>query len=125
MVAFDTNYLIRHILQDDPKQNEIVNKLVNQYIADGKQIRILNLVLMETCWVLMSYYKINKKAWIEIIENLLDDPIFLFENNIMIRKAIELYQKGKADFDDYQILATAQTYDCQLKTFDKRLITNP
>ena len=125
MVAFDTNYLIRHILQDDPKQNEIVNKLVNQYIADGKQIRILNLVLMETCWVLMSYYKINKKEWIEIIENLLDDPIFLFENNIMIRKAIELYQKGKADFDDYLILATAQTYDCQLKTFDKKLITNP
>lgn len=121
MVAFDTNFLIRHILQDDPKQNKTVNNLVDHSIENGNQIRILNLVLMETCWVLMSYYKIRKKAWIQIVEDLLDDPVFLFEDSAIIIKSLELYQKGRADFDDYLILATAQSYDCQLKTFDKKL----
>ena len=47
MIAFDTNHLLRHVLQDDPKQCAQVADLMESAEAADQKIHFLDLVLME------------------------------------------------------------------------------
>ena len=118
MIAFDTNYLLRHLLQDDMVQSAHVDHLIQEQVEAGQSVLILDLVIMETCWVLMKVYKMHKEAWCEILGSLLSDPVFEFENTSRLRQALNLFENGKADFTDYMILANAQSHGATLETFD-------
>ena len=121
MIAFDTNHLLRHILQDDAKQSKHVSALLAEQIALGKQVLILDLVIMETCWVLTKVYEFDTTAWSHVLESLLSDAAFCFEDSAKLRRALEFYKSGKADFNDYLILSQAQSQGARLETFDKKL----
>lgn len=121
MIAFDTNYLLRHILQDDAKQSKHVSALLAEQIALGKQVLILDLVIMETCWVLTKVYEFDTAAWSHVLESLLSDAAFSFEDSAKLRRALEFYKSGKADFNDYLILSQAESQGARLETFDKKL----
>ncbi|MDP0500022.1 MAG: type II toxin-antitoxin system VapC family toxin [Verrucomicrobiota bacterium JB022] len=121
MIAFDTNYLVRFLTQDDPEQSAVVTTTIQAEIEADRQIRIYDLVLLETCWVLSSVYQISKAQWLMILENLLDDALFVFDDAARLRLALERYRQGKADFGDYLIWARAKTEKHTLLTFDKKL----
>lgn len=121
MIAFDTNHLLRHVLQDDPKQCKQVAALLQEQSVAGHPVLILDLVIMETCWVLTKVYDFDASDWSYVMESLLSDTAFVFENSSSLRHALELYQPGKADFNDYLILASAQSKGAILETFDKKL----
>ena len=76
---------------------------------------------METSWVLQSVYGLDRKELSLVLEDLLHDPIFSFDDSSRLWKALGMYQNGKADFDDYLILAHSATLGLQLQTFDKKL----
>ncbi len=122
MIAFDTNYLIRHIVQDDEEQCAIVASILEQETREDRSIRIFDLVLVETSWVLQAVYDLNREAWAEILEELLEDSAFCFDDPTRLRTVIKMYRKGNADFADYLILGTARTEALELKTFDKKLL---
>jgi predicted nucleic-acid-binding protein len=122
VIAFDTNYLIRHIVQDDEEQCAIVASILEQETREDRSIRIFDLVLVETSWVLQAVYDLNREAWAEILEELLEDSAFCFDDPTRLRTAIKMYRKGNADFADYLILGTARTEALELKTFDKKLL---
>lgn len=121
MIAFDTNHLLRHLLQDDPKQCQQVAALLQEQSHSGQQVLILDLVIMETCWVLTKVYKLDPMAWCHVLESLLSDAAFVFESSSKLRRTLELNQSGIADFNDYLILAHAQSLGATLETFDKKL----
>jgi len=121
MIALDTNHLLRHVLQDDPKQCQKVSTLLQEQAEAGVPLLILDLVVMETCWVLMKVYGLDASEWAHVLESLLSDSAFTFEDSSKLRHALNLYQSGKADFNDYLILATAQSQGATLETFDKKL----
>jgi predicted nucleic-acid-binding protein len=121
VIAFDTNYLVRHIVQDDEAQCKIVASILEKEVQGDRSIRILDLVLLETAWVLREVYEFDRSALAEIIEELLEDSAFSFDNPTRLRSALKLFQKGKADFADYLILASARSEELELKTFDKHL----
>ena len=52
MIAFDTNLLVRIAVNDDEKQAEIAEQLLETH-----QVFIPRTVLLETEWVLRSIYK--------------------------------------------------------------------
>ena len=95
--------------------------LLQEQSEAGHPVRILDLVIMETCWVLTKVYDFDASDWIHVLESLLADTVFVFEDSSRLRHALELYQSGKADFNDYLILASAQSQGATLKTFDKKL----
>lgn len=121
MIAFDTNHLLRHLLQDEPKQCQKVSELLQEQSEAGHPVLILDLVIMETCWVLTKVYDFDEPGWIHVLESLLSDTAFAFEDASKLRHALDLYQSGKADFNDYLILVTAQSRGATLETFDKKL----
>lgn len=122
MIAFDTNYLVRHIVQDDEKQCSIVASVLASEAKEERSIRILDLVLLETSWVLQAVYGFDRKAWVQIIEELLGDSAFSFDDPVRLRATIKMYRKGKADFADYLIIGTARSEALELRTFDKKLL---
>lgn len=122
MVAFDTNYLVRHLVQDDEAQTRTVGQVLAGELAKHLQVLLLDLVIVETCWVLKSCYGFDRKAWIEVLGELLDDTAFAFEDEARLRSAIKRFKRGKADFSDYLIDESARSHRCRLESFDKHLL---
>ena len=52
MIAIDTNHLIRHVLGDESEQCAQVCLLIESAKSSDQQIHLLDLVLVEACWVL-------------------------------------------------------------------------
>lgn len=121
MIAFDTNYLLRHVLADDKKQCAHVASLIATAESDEVQIHLFDLVLMEACWVLQSSLGFDREAWCHILDNLLQDPVFSFDDTLRLWTVLDRYRNGKADFDDYLILGHAESIGAKLETFDKKL----
>ena len=108
-------------MQDDPKQCAHVASLLESAEAADQKIHILDLVLMEACWVLQSSMGFDREGWSHILDNLLQDPIFSFDDSSRLWKTLERYRNGKADFDDYLILGHSESIGAKLQTFDKKL----
>jgi predicted nucleic-acid-binding protein len=122
VIAFDTNYLVRHIVQDNEEQCEIVASILERETQQDRSIRVFDLVLLETSWVLQTVYSLDREAWAEILGELLEDSAFSFDDPTRLRSVIKMYRKGNADFADYLILSTARSEALELKTFDKKLL---
>ena len=122
MKAFDTNYLVRYLVRDDEKQTAHVDFVVAEESNKDHQILISNPVLIETVWVLEKVYKASKADILHALQSLQSEWLFMFESSELIKKAIERYRLGKADFSDYLIDVIAISYDAELLTFDKSLL---
>ena len=122
MIAFDTNHLVRHIVQDDVEQCRTVAQLIEQEAAENRTVRILDLVLLETFWVLESIYDFDHAAWSQVLSELLEDAAFSFDDPAKLKRCLSQFVSGKADFADYLILHTAESESLELKTFDQILL---
>lgn len=122
MLAFDTNYLVRHLVQDDVKQCAEVAKVFQGEVESERSILIPDVVLCETMWVLQSAYSASKDDLLAALKALQDESAFHFEHPKRVALAISRFEKGKMDFPDALILETAHEHGTTLKTFDKRLL---
>ena len=122
MIAFDTNYLVRHLVQDDAKQSREVTRVFKREAKKGRTILLLNIVMCETVWVLSSLYNAKKSDILKTLKALEDEVLFEFESEDEVSAAIDRYEKGKADFSDYLIDELGKSHGRELVTFDKRLM---
>jgi len=123
-VAFDTNYVLRHIMQDNAAQAAIVAETLRRETKAGKAVLIPELVLAETVRTLSSYYGLKRDAIASVITALCDDPAFEMENPSRVARALKLFQSGNAHFPDYLITAAADENGAKLATFDKAIGEN-
>jgi len=121
MIAFDTNALVRMLIEDNKKQAEIVQQVVALAEQNSLQIIILPEVLIETVWVLESIYQCNREDISKFLELLLSTSTFTFPDRVVINNAAKHYKK-KGDFAD--LLIVGQAMKCGAKkffSFDKKL----
>ncbi|MEZ5276048.1 MAG: hypothetical protein R3F07_06695 [Opitutaceae bacterium] len=121
MIAFDTNYLVRHIVQDDPAQCRVVSSTIETETAAERSIRIFDLVLLETAWVLQAVYAFDHEALWHVLNEIAGDSAFSFDDPIRLRSALAKYRRGTAEFADCLISIAAKEEGLELKTFDKPL----
>jgi predicted nucleic-acid-binding protein len=119
--AFDTNYLLRHIMQDDAAQAAVVAKCVAEAVRAGETVLLPELALAETVWTLASYYGLKRDAIAEVLSELARDSAFEMENPERVRRALAKFKSGKAHFPDYLITAAAEERGAKLKSFDRAL----
>lgn len=110
MIAFDTNVLLRYLLQGDPKQSKRAEALVN----GTQRVLVSDIVLTETIWTLTGKrYGADKEAVCRVVRGLLSDNAFQFEDIQVVWTALCAFEKsatvrGKAlDFADSLIVAKA------------------
>ncbi len=121
MIAFDTNALVRVLVEDDQDQAKTVQKTITFAEKNSIQILILSEVLIETVWVLESVYGSTRDEISQFLETMIYTPTFTFSDYETIRKTVHQYKK-EGDFAD--LLIVNQAIEQQAKklfSFDKRL----
>jgi predicted nucleic-acid-binding protein len=112
--SVDTNILLRRITRDDPVQLEIAKAI---FASDT--VLIAHTVLLETAWVLRSFYKWSSARIAEAFESLLDLENVEIQEEAGVRWAIGRYASG-ADFADMLHVASSRPAD-RFITFDTKL----
>ena len=123
MIAFDTNVLLRLLLNDDKRQARQAQLLIARVIDASDRVLIPDIVLCELEWVLDSVYELPRSRIIETLQRLLDAEEFTFNSTAALGRALDDYKKGKADFSDYLIGASAASAGATTTfTFDRILL---
>ncbi len=123
MIGIDTNVLVRYLVQDDYEQSSKSTLLIEQKCNLSSPGYLSHIVLCELVWVLTGAYKYDKNLVIKVLEQILVTVELSVENENVVRKAINDYKIGSADFSDYLIVNNNQQSGCtKTYTFDKKLL---
>ena len=112
MIAFDTNMLVRLLVDDHPEQAALAQRLLAEHIA-----LIPRTVVLETEWVLRSVYKLPRERMAAFYRLLLQSKNAVVEDYGVVEHALAWYEQS-ADFADAPHLAACD--GAELQTFDER-----
>ena len=117
--SFDTNAMLRLLLNDIPEQRAAVKKLLEQA---AKQFAVADNVIIELVFVLVRYYGFNRLQATVAVDGLMR----LSEidcNRALFERALTLYiDHVSLSFEDCCLAIYAQLNDAEpLWTFDKKL----
>lgn len=121
MAAFDTNVVVRIVVQDDEEQSRRADQAFRQ-ATQGEGAWISGVVLVETSWVLRVAYRFDRSATVMALRNLLAVEGVIVDDQSLISRALDSIETGTADFADYVILELSpNAKTLPLLTFDERL----
>jgi predicted nucleic-acid-binding protein len=109
--SVDTNILVRLIVRDNPAQAETAALVMAQ------QVFIPITVLLETAWVLSSFYGFDRSRLNAALLAVLDNENVNVDDAMALRTALDLHRKG-ADIADVLHLVAARGTETFV-TFDK------
>ena len=122
MIAFDTNVLLRLLLNDDARQARQAQALVDRAVSRSDQVLLPDIVLCELEWVMGAVYRVPKPEIARTLRRLLDTKVFAFLDRGAVVGALRDYESGSGDFSDYLIGATAARAGAATTyTFDRAL----
>ena len=118
--TFDTNIVVRLLIKDDETQSRLAGLAWRNTLAEGN-VFLTKVVIVEVSWVLRTAYRFTRPMIAEALRKLLAIKGVVFENREQVRRALEQFEGGSADFSDYLILETAKDADAlPVLTFDQR-----
>ena len=122
MIAFDTNVLLRLLLNDEPRQARQAQALVDRAVSTSDRVLLPDIVLCELEWVLGAVYRVPKPEIARTLRRLLDTEVFAFLDRSAVTAALRDYEGDSGDFSDYLIGATATRAGAAITyTFDRAL----
>ena len=117
MIGLDTNVLLRLSDKTDPQQSRLARNLVRKRGEGGSFVN--EIVLAEYAWTLKRTYKHSRKEIAEKIEALVDSQEIVVARAELVRRALDSFATGPADFADYLLALINQAEGCaQTATFD-------
>ena len=126
MIALDTNVVVRYLVGDDPGQARQAERIVKEARSSDETAYLSQIVLCELVWVLSGAYGAAKKDILYTLNLLSDDPGFICDDPLRVRRAIDRYAQGSADFSDYLLAEAAADAGAGVTfTFDKALRDEP
>ncbi len=126
MIAIDTNVIIRFLMRDDEKQAQVVYKRFKKAAVLQEQLFVPLVVVLEIIWVLESAYDMSRADILCAISDLLQMPIFDFENSNALGLFIAAGKRTKGDLSDLLIACSAESSGCYaVLTFDKKALRLP
>ncbi|MFI5302718.1 MAG: PIN domain-containing protein [Polyangiales bacterium] len=120
MLAFDTNVVVRLLVEDDRTQVAAAAGALEEARSSGGAWIAL-VVAIETVWVLSSRYRFDRAQIVSCLRDLLDADAITFEHGDRVERALAAFASGSADFSDYVVLESARDAGAlPLLTFDAR-----
>ena len=117
----DTNYILRYLLNDIPKQADIAENYF-QKAKDGRiSIAVSLFASIECIFILTKVYGFEKNKIVKELSSFAKLPYLDIEKRELIIKSLSLYQKTNLGFVDILFLLEAITNNKKLLTFDKKL----
>lgn len=121
MIGLDTNFLVRYIVHDDVQQLSKVLQTIANRLTDQNPGFVSLVTVMETVWVLSSFYKFTDAEIAQAMERLLQTEVLFVQNEREVHAAMEALRSGQGSFDDALIGTLGLWAGCTTTlTFDKR-----
>jgi predicted nucleic-acid-binding protein len=125
VTGLDTNVLVRYLTEDDPVQSKRAADLIATATTRGERCFVSAIVLCELAWVLRGAYGVSQSDLVLTLDRMLGTTQFVIGDKDVVRRAVDAYRGGRADFADYVIGALHLTAGCRKTvTFDRRLRGN-
>jgi predicted nucleic-acid-binding protein len=126
MRALDTNVLVRYLVNDDPAQAAVADRVLDDCRRKREPVFLSILVLCEMVWVLASSFGQSKSEIVAVLERILDLDLFRVEHEPLVRRSLEHFRRGKGNFADYLIGEIGNEAGCRdTVTFDRALKDAP
>jgi predicted nucleic-acid-binding protein len=100
MPGFDTNVLVRWLVEDDDRQTLRAQKLFEAARSSQASLFVPVTVMLELEWVLRSRYQFDKATVLGAINALLETQELEFQDEAALERAMHLYRSGLAEFAD-------------------------
>ena len=121
MIGLDANVLIRHLVQDDPRQSAAATAFIEQRLTVEEPGFVTAVVMGEVAWVLERIYRVRSARLAEVLERIVQTRTLVFEHEQQVLEAVAALALGRAAFADALIAAVATKAGCShTVTFDKR-----
>lgn len=119
MPTLDTNCLVRWLIRDDPDKTAKVETLW----ASHQRLRVPDVALIETIYVLESYYRLSRDEVTQAIRLLIGQAVLDFDRSLWT-DLLESYQTHpKLSCTDIYLSLDAQRASTEpLISFDKKLV---
>lgn len=117
----DTNIIVRFVVGDDANHLNIINKEFKKKEDAGEYFLLSPLIIAESIYVLESFYKYLRSDITSAITKFLNLRIIRLDEEIVILRAIGLYDENNLSFPDCYLAAKCLVNNEELFTFDKRL----
>jgi predicted nucleic-acid-binding protein len=119
VIGLDTNILARFLLQDDRLQSPKADAVMGSLTAEEPGW-IGVATLLELVWVLGSGNRFDRMAIASVLDQMLSREEIAIEQPDCVQHAMLLFRKGRADFADCLIAASAKAAGCsRTVTFDR------
>jgi predicted nucleic-acid-binding protein len=126
MVGLDTNVILRYLLQDEPKQTRLANRIVDQVLSEQNPGLLSLVTILEIVWVLRSLLKQTPTEIARHLEHLLAADSFEVQNDQQVFEAAFALKRGTGEFEDALIGALNAWAGCPYTlTFHKRALRLP
>ena len=116
MVLFDTNAILRYILQDNKEMADSVELQLSKEVA-----YILVEVIAEVVYVLSKVYSVERKVIAQIIMDITQTNKISVINKTVVHYALGIFASSSLDFVDCLLVAYAKEEQYSIFTFDKKL----
>ncbi|MDF0728693.1 type II toxin-antitoxin system VapC family toxin [Cytobacillus sp. S13-E01] len=114
----DTNVLIRLLVKDDPIKFNTIVKLVEKVEKNELTLVIPTVVIAECCWLLKSYYKLEKYKITEYLLDIIEsENVDVEEDNVI--NALKMYSEKNVDFAD-ALISSKSNSKLAILTWDKK-----
>lgn len=114
----DTNVLIRLIVKDDEDKFRTMVELAKKVENHELTLMIPTVVIAECCWLLKSFYQLEKSLIKEYLTDILQSVNVEPEEEIAI-EALRLYAEKNIDFAD-ALLSVKSSSTLPVLTWDKK-----
>jgi len=119
MISLDTNIVLRFLLDDVPEQSQKATKL----IASNAVVYVTDVVVIEIVYVLEKVFEVSRNDIHDLVLGFLDFSNVVHNPRFLI-DAVELYAAHPSlSIVDCYACEEAKSYNNELVTLDKRLIT--
>lgn len=121
MIGLDTNVVLRYLLQDDPAQTRLANRIFEQQLSAANP-GFLNLAtVLEIVWVLRSVLGRTPIQIAAHLETILSRTTLEVQNAEQVYEAAFALKRGTGEFEDALIGALNAWAGCSSTvTFDRK-----
>ncbi|OGM18519.1 hypothetical protein A2686_02870 [Candidatus Woesebacteria bacterium RIFCSPHIGHO2_01_FULL_38_10] len=121
-VIADTNVFLRFLLGDIPKQKRIAEDLFREAKEGKIRIIVPQIIIFEIDFILRKYYRFPVADISSKLKPLVNTQYFQINNRVVFLKSLEIYKSRNLSFVDSYLLALAEIENCELFSFDKKLL---
>jgi len=121
-ILVDTNAWLRYLLKDNESQYAEISLLMKKMKKGEVELVLTNEVVLEICYVLRSFYKIDKSRVSEELSNLIMVK-GIVANNVW-KSVFPIYSLRNLSLLDILLECLARINGWDLFTFDKKLKTD-